>query len=282
MGRSKTMLSSNKKSNGAHKRKTVLTARNADRHVLYQRSVQEPSAELAFIDRVFKNVRGRRPLSLREDFCGTALLCAAWVDSLGKRTATGIDIDPHVLAWGKKYNIEPLGEKKERVKLLRQDVRAPVKTLHDVICAFNFSYWIFRTRDEMRAYFAHVRKGLKRDGLFLLDAYGGWEAHEPMLERSKKGGFTYVWDQHKFDPISHEIENHIHFLFPDGTRLHRAFSYYWRFWTLPELRELLSEAGFSDVDVYWDSSSDPERDDYRPRTRASNQPGWLAYLVASR
>src|SRR5687767_14851394 len=146
------MLAANKKSNGTVSRKSTLTARTADPHVLYQRSVQEPSAELAFIDRVYKNMRGRRPLSLREDFCGTALLCAAWVDSSSSRTATGIDIDPEVLAWGMKHNIEPLGEKKARLNLLQQDVRAPVRLLHDVICAFNFSYWIFRTRDEMRAY----------------------------------------------------------------------------------------------------------------------------------
>jgi SAM-dependent methyltransferase len=276
------MVRNTNKSNGKKRRKRPLTARNADRHVLYQRSVQEPSVELAFIDRVYRKVRGHRPLTLREDFCGTALLCATWVDSLGTRTATGIDIDPSVLRWGVEHNIEPLGDKKDRVTLLRQDVRAPVKGAHDVICAFNFSYWIFRTRDEMRAYFAHVRKGLERDGLFMLDAYGGWEAPKPMLEKSAKGGFTYVWDQHKFDPISHEVENHIHFLFPDGTKLHRAFSYYWRFWTLPELQELLLEAGFSSVDVYWDRSSDPERDDFRPSARAPNQPGWLAYLIAQR
>ncbi len=95
----------------------------------------------------------------------------------------------------------------------------------------------------MRAYFEKVKKGLTKDGVFLLDAYGGWESHQPQIERSKKGGFTYVWDQHKYDPITHSIENHIHFEFPDGTKQHRAFSYYWRFWSLPELTELLTEAG---------------------------------------
>jgi len=32
--------------------------------------------------------------------------------------------------------------------------------------------------------------------------------------------------------------------------LDRAFSYYWRMWTLPELQELLQEAGFVKVTVY--------------------------------
>ena len=51
------MLESSKKSNGVQKRKRALTAKTADRHILYQRSVQEPSAELAFIDRVYKKSR---------------------------------------------------------------------------------------------------------------------------------------------------------------------------------------------------------------------------------
>jgi SAM-dependent methyltransferase len=262
-------------------KKKPLTAKSADRHILYQRSVQEPSAELDFIDRVYKLLYDRKAESLREDFCGTALLCAAWVKSRKERTATGVDIDPKVLAWGKEHNLGPLSdEERTRLELLRQDVRDPVRARHQVICAFNFSYWIFRTRDDMRAYFEKVKKGLTKDGVFLLDAYGGWESHQPQIERSKKGGFTYVWDQHKYDPITHSIENHIHFEFPDGTKQHRAFSYYWRFWSLPELTELLTEAGFKDVRVYWDTSRNEAWDDYKPRTRAENQPGWLAYLSA--
>lgn len=261
--------------------KKPLTAKTADRHILYQLSVQEPSAEIDFIDRVYKLLYGKKADSLREDFCGTALLCAAWVQSKKERTATGIDIDPKVLAWGKEHNVAPLSdEEKSRLVLLRQDVRDTVRERHQVICAFNFSYWVFKTRDEMRGYFQKVRKGLTKDGVFLLDAYGGWESQETQVERTKKRGFTYVWDQHKFDPITHTIENHIHFEFPDGTKLYRAFSYYWRFWTLPELTELLTEAGFSDVRVFWDTSRNEAWDDYRPRKHAENQPGWLAYISA--
>ena len=102
-----------------------------------------------------------------------------------------------------------------------------------------------------------------------------------MLEpRKVKAGFTYVWDQDSFDPITHDVVNHIHFEFKDGTRLEKAFTYEWRFWTLPEIKELLLEAGFSDVTVYWDQAEVGEDEDYRPSSRAENQPGWLAYLVA--
>jgi hypothetical protein len=76
------------------------------------------------------------------------------------------------------------------------------------------------------------------------------------------------------------VVNHIHFKFRDGTKLERAFTYDWRFWTIAELTELLEEAGFRQVRVYWDTSEDDDHELYRPRKTAANQPGWLAYIVA--
>lgn len=270
-----------KKTTKKSARKSKFTAKTADKHDLYQRSVQDAETEIHFINRAFKAQRKRAPLTLREDFCGTALLCGAWVKSLKGRTAIGIDIDPKVLKWGTERNIAPLGEQASKVKLLCQDVRAASPGKHDVVCAFNFSYWIFKTRESLRAYFASVKKAVAKDGTFMLDAYGGWESHEPMLEpRSIKGGFTYVWDQDKFNPITHEILNHIHFEFQDGTKMQKAFTYDWRYWSLPELTELLKEAGFSQVHVYWDKSGDNASENYQPSVKAQNQPGWLAYIVA--
>jgi hypothetical protein len=49
---------------------------------------------------------------------------------------------------------------------------------------------------------------------------------------------------------------------------------------LPELKELLLEAGYRDVRVYWDTSDDDEHEAYKVRSKADNQPGWLAYLAA--
>jgi hypothetical protein len=263
--------------------KKRLTAKTADRHVLYQLSVQAPENEVAFLDRVFKKISGRRPLSLREDFCGTALLCKTWAESSPERTATGVDIDPKVLAWAKRHNLAPDDEASARVRLLRQNVLKPVLRRYDIVCGFNFSYWVFKSRELMRAYFQRARGALARDGLFFLDLYGGWDGQRPQRERRRiRGGFTYIWDQYSFDPISHDVLNYIHFEFPDGTKIERAFEYDWRFWSMPEIKELLLEAGFSDVRVYWDTSSDLSRDVYRERSRADNQQGWLAYVVAAR
>jgi SAM-dependent methyltransferase len=259
------------------------TAKTADRHELYQLSVQEPRSEVDFMTRCFRGLFGRKPIHMREDFCGTALLCSTWVKGSPKRRATGVDICGDTLAWGRANNVDPLGAAAERIELLQQDVRAATRRRFDVINALNFSYWIFRTREELRHYFSCVHKALEREAMFCLDAYGGWESQEPMREsRRIAPGFTYVWDQGKFDPISHSIVNHIHFEFKDGSKLDNAFTYEWRYWTLPEIQELLREAGFSDVRVYWDTSDDDGVERYRVRTRADNRPGWLAYLVAVR
>jgi SAM-dependent methyltransferase len=265
-------------------KKPRLSARTADKHVLYQRAVQDPKVEVDFFDKVFRATRKRRAKTLLEDFCGAALVCGEWVSRGAERWATGVDIDAKVLAWGKKHNLAPLGEARERITLRRQDVRDPLPEKYDCACALNFSYWVFKSRSEMRGYFENVRRQLVRDGMFVLDVYGGWEAHETMQERRRvRGGFTYVWDQNQFDPITHDVTNYIHFEFPDGSKMKRAFSYHWRFWTLPELRELLEEAGFSEVRVYWDhADEDGDEEDYRPARRAETQPGFVAYLVALR
>jgi hypothetical protein len=135
----------------------------------------------------------------------------------------------------------------------------------------------------MRRYFEKVRSALGRDGMFFIDLYGGWEAQEPMVDRRKiKRRFIYEWEQELFDPITHRVVNHINFEFKNGSRLDRAFTYDWRFWTLPELSELLEEAGYSRVVVYWDRSPSDDYEDYRPTTRATNHPGWLAYIVGAR
>ena len=267
----------------ATRAKRIYTAKTADCHELYQLSVQAPEGEVEFMTRTFRKMYGRKPIEMREDFCGTALFCCTWVRGSPDRRATGVDICGDTLAWGRAHNLAPLGAAAERIELLQQDVRVATRRKFDVINAMNFSYWIFRTRDELRHYFSCVLKALGQEGLFFLDAYGGWEAQEPMVEPRKiDAGFTYLWEQASFDPIGHAIVNHIHFEFKDGSRLNKAFTYEWRFWSLPEIKELLREAGFSDVRVYWDTSDEVDVERYRPRARAENRAGWIAYLVAVR
>jgi SAM-dependent methyltransferase len=267
------------KKNNHTKNGKRLTAVHADKYELYEKSVQDPDFEIKLFDKIYRR-SGKTALNLREDFCGTALLCARWVKGHADRVATGIDLDPEVLAWGKMHHIEPLGNGAKRVQLKQADVLSPSRGQHDVIAALNFSYWVFKTRDVLRQYFRQAKRRLAKNGIFVIDAYGGWESQEPMLEpRRIPGGFTYVWDQDGFDPISHDVLNHIHFEFPDKTKLERAFTYDWRFWTIPELQEVMREAGFADVAVWWDDTDNDDNPVYQPQRHVSNQPGWVAYIV---
>jgi SAM-dependent methyltransferase len=270
-------------------RRAPTLAEQADRHDLYERAVQAPALDIAFFDRTFRLLRRRKPLLLREDFCGTANLAAAWCRSDPARRAIGVDLDPRVLEWGRARHLDPDPGISARVLLIGGDVREPRRPPADVACALNFSYCVFKTRAELRGYFEAAREGLVSDGLFVAELYGGTEAIVEIEDIDPKDGFTYHWHQARYDVISHDTCCHIHFSFPDGSRIERAFTYDWRLWTLPELRELLKEAGFSRVRVYFEEmSEDPGEGDsvgsgvYVELERAENQEAWLAYVVAEK
>ena len=114
----------------ASKKTKSLTKKTADPHTLYELAVQDADATVDFIDSVFDDEYGREPVSLREDFCGTAKLCAEWVKRGRKRTAVGLDIDAPTLAWGKRNNIAPLSrDEKRRVELIKRDVLVGTRVL---------------------------------------------------------------------------------------------------------------------------------------------------------
>jgi hypothetical protein len=105
-----------------------------------------------------------------------------------------------------------------------------------------------------------------------------------MVERTRHSGFTYLWEQDQYDPIGNFARFHIHFKFHDRGGIRKAFTYEWRLWTIPEIRELLIEAGFRHVDIYWegiDRRSGYGNSIFRKCTRATNSPGWIAFFVAS-
>lgn len=259
-------------------------AQRADRYDLYQQSVQAPDVDVSFVERVFRRTRGRRPHRLREDFAGTAAFSCEWVRRHPRNTAFAIDLDPEPLDWGRRHNVAALGlEQQSRVKLVEGDVRDVGHEPVDVTCAYNFSYFLFETRAALLGYFRAAHATLAHDGLLFLDVYGGGQAMEPLIEETDFGDFVYAWEQGSFDPIHQRGENHIHFHFPDGSSLNRAFSYVWRLWSIPELRELVAEAGFSDCHVYWegtDRSSGEGNEVFTRRERADSDPAWIAHLVA--
>ncbi len=261
-----------------------LTSRNADVHWLYEQSVQNAEVEVEFISRVFKREFGRQPTFLREDFCGTALLCSEWVKANSANTALGVDLDGPTLAWGTVNNIIPLGDRASAVTLLQDDVRNVTSPQADVLAATNFSWWGFKTRPELAEYLRGVYANLKDQGMLMMDCYGGPEAQVPQLEEREQDGFDYVWDQDTFNPITNEIRCKIHFQFPAGSKLKNAFRYDWRLWSLPETCDLLKEVGFRKTVVYWEGTDkDGEPNGvFRLSRKGDLAPAWVAYILAFR
>lgn len=274
-----------KKNESVKKKKTAL-AEQADRHVLYELSVQDTESEFEFIDDTFQRIRGRKASTLREDFCGTAAMCCEWVKQRKKNRAIGVDLDQSVLDWGIANNLSKLKPAQlERIQLLKENVLTVTPEPVDIIVAMNFSYQIFQKRETLRAYFENVKKGLNDDGVFIVDAFGGYDAQKELKEKTQHEGFDYVWEQASYNPIDGSMVCHIHFHFPDKSKLKKAFTYEWRLWGLAELQELLVEAGFKNVTVYWQGTDEETGEGngvFEPSTMGDADPGWIAFISAEK
>ena len=275
------MASSNKKNR--KKSKTTLASK-ADRHKLYEASVQCVESEIDFVDDTFSKIRKRKASKLREDFCGTANTSCEWIRRRNTNHAVCVDLNPEVLDWGKAHNLSRLSRaQQKRITLINANVMDVKTARMDIILAMNFSYWIFRTRPAMIRYFRKVHTALETDGILFLDAFGGYESFREMEESTDYGKFTYIWDQDKYDPINGHCTYKIHYKFRDGSKLKDAFIYEWRVWTLPELTEMLIEAGFSPT-VYWEGTDKHNEGNgiFTPATKGEADASWIAYIVAEK
>jgi len=261
-------------------------ASQADRHALYEQAVQEPEAEMDFVESVFTDIRGRAPVTLREDFCGTAYSSSHWVQRKPEHRAWAVDIDADVLAWGQEKHVDSLSEEQQgRIELIEGDVMSVRTEPVDALLAMNFSYYLFKTREGLRDYFRRTRENLVDDGVLFLDAFGGYDAFRELEEERDCDDFDYIWDQDYYDPITGDMTCHIHFAFPDGSEIREAFTYHWRLWTLPEIQEILKEAGFEQVTVYWEGTDEETEEGDGEFTATENgeaDAGWICYIVAEK
>ena len=268
-----------------HKKNRPTMAEQADIHELYEESVQNVETEIEFLLQTFRDLRGREAHLFREDFCGTASAACQWVRQGPDYKAFGVDIDPSVLDWGRRNRVARLPvQDQARVSLIEANVLDVETPAVDVLSAMNFSYWVFEERATMLQYLQRCHHALKDDGVLFLDLFGGPEAFEETREKTKYDGFTYVWDQHEFHPVTNHMQCYIHFKFPDGSRIKRAFSYAWRLWTAPELRDLLLEAGFRKASVYWEGEDEDGEGngEFSPEEKGEADLAWIAYIVAEK
>ena len=264
-----------------------------DRHVLYEAAVQGVEYDLDVFERIYRRHHTHSFSWLREDFCGTAALAEAWVRRRRANRAWGVDLDRPTLDWAVAHRLPRMRAAAERLTLVCRDVRHGTRPRVDVVCALNFSYWVFRQRGDLLDYFRTARRSLRPGGLLIVNAFGGTDTMKTLVETRRIAistsvdgdtvpAFTYVWEHVSFNPIDHGLVCHIHFRFRDGRQLKRAFTYDWRLWTLPEIQDVMREAGFRDTEVYiegWDDKRNKPDDTYRLRRRFENQEGWLAMVV---
>ncbi len=255
-----------------------------EKYVLYESSVQNPEADIAFINKEYKKIYGKNPLVLREDFCGTGSMACAWVAQSKKHKAHGIDLDMEPISYGVENHLFKLAEADQgRMEFILGNVMSTYNFKTDVIVAFNFSYFLFKQRADLVKYFSQVRKHLKKDGAFFIDLFGGTETKKPLIESVRHTKHTYYWDCEKYNPLTGDVLYYIHFkTHKDQVKHEKVFKYDWRMWDARELLDVIADAGFSKTHIYWEGV---EKDgsgngNFKQSTKAENCESWVTYICA--
>lgn len=279
------MLKPNKKTIKPEAKSTKSSKLSKDeKYHLYLNSVQNAGADIDFINKEYKSLHGRLPLTLREDFCGTGMLACEWTQQSANHKAYGVDLDIEPISYGVVNHWQDLSDdEKTRMKYLNANVLRDFDFKTEVIVAFNFSYFLFKERNDLLNYFKQARKGLKKDGTFFIDLFGGLQSRIPFEESVKHKNHTYYWDCAQYNPISNEAMYYIHFkTHKDGVKHEKVFKYDWRMWDLRELTDILKEAGFSKIHTYWEGvTAEGEGNGvFKKSHKAENCDSWISYICA--
>ncbi|KAL1921142.1 uncharacterized protein VTP21DRAFT_10858 [Calcarisporiella thermophila] len=243
-------------------------ASTADKHSLYHESVQAPRRECQTLANIYRHLSQQHPIIppriLREDFCGTAILCHEWVHRDVNREAIGIDLDKEVLEYGRR-RLEDSVEG-ERVRLVHEDVRKVKGLKADILCALNYGICYLHKRRELVSYLRNCKEDLNENGVFICDLFGGLTAHTGQYGRKHRGSnfefcnalfIQYFFEQTPVDTVSSLAKCRLHFRFEDGKLAHycsswmkNAFSYEFRLYTIREVREAMEEAGFTQTHIW--------------------------------
>lgn len=218
---------------------------NLDRHQLYELCVQSPPELVVQL----VAIHGGSPRVLGEDFCGTAAISVEWTRRVSGGRAVAVDRDAATLARVPEHHA---------IEIVAGDVVGdtdPKRHAADVIWAGNFSIGEWHTRESLLAYLRHARLRLNAGGVVACDIYGGESAFlagSVDVEHPLPDGrvVVYTWEQRAADPLTGRVRNAIHFTIDGEPVLRDAFTYDWRLWSVPELRDAFAEAGFGATNVY--------------------------------
>ncbi|QLY24636.1 class I SAM-dependent methyltransferase [Bdellovibrio sp. KM01] len=255
-----------------------------DKYELYSKAVQSAENDVVFIRNTYKELKKKAPRIFREDFCGTFALSTEWIKLDPKHQSIGVDLDPEPIAYGKTHYLSKLRpEQQKRMKVIEGNVMDPSLEKADIIAAMNFSYFCFKQRWMLKNYFANAYKTLSKDGIFLVDVFGGSQCYDAIEDRMKHKDFTYYWDQTNFDPVTNNAVFHIHFRV-GGKKIEQVFTYDWRLWSISEIREIMHEVGFAKSHVYWEGTAKDGSGDgnFTRVDHGESCESWIAYVVAEK
>ena len=221
-----------------------------DKHDLYELCVQNPEACIPLLSAIHAN----KPLVLAEDFAGTAVLSHQWVAQSEHHRAIATDLDQEAL---NKHGDHPrITKHLANVNDAQPDPSNPA----DIIFVGNFSIGYHHTRAELVTYLKQAHARLKQtQGTFLCDTYGGEGSftlggvHRPTPMGDGRL-CRYTWEQRDADPLTGMVTDVIHFRIEHAGNITEeyddAFTYHWRLWSVPELRDAMQEAGFKSINCY--------------------------------
>ncbi|MCB0392427.1 MAG: class I SAM-dependent methyltransferase [Bdellovibrionales bacterium] len=272
----------NKKKDKKNKKDKSKDLQTFDKYHYYLRSVQSPAADVVFLRDTYKEIRKKPAKTLCEDFCGTFSISCEWTKLDKQHHAIGVDLDPEPLAYGKAHHLSQLNEEQtKRMKIIEGNVLDESLPKADIVSASNFSYYIFKQRQQLLDYFKNAKKRCKKDGLFIIDSFGGPDCMEAIEEETDYGDFKYFWDEDHFDPVTNYAQFYIHFKRKGEKKREKVFSYDWRMWSIPELRDLMLDAGFKNVHIYWEGEDEngEGNGEFKRVTEGEEVRAWVAYLV---
>lgn len=255
-----------------------------DKYELYRKAVQSAENDVVFLRDTYKELKGKLPRVFREDFCGTFALSTEWIKLNPRHEAIGIDLDPEPMAYGRQHYLSQLKpDQQRRMRLIEGNVLDPHLPKADIIAAMNFSYFCFKSRDLMKNYISNALKTLNKDGILLMDIFGGSQCYDAIEDTIKHEGFTYYWDQTNFDPVTNNALFHIHFRV-GGKKIEQVFTYDWRMWSISEIRDIMQEVGFKKAHVYWEGTAKDGSGDgnFTRVDHGESCQSWIAYIVGEK
>jgi SAM-dependent methyltransferase len=255
-----------------------------DKYALYRKAVQSAENDVVFIRDTYKELREKSPRIFREDFCGTFALSTEWVKLNPRHEAIGIDLDPEPMAYGRNHYLSHLNiDQQKRLKLFEDNVLRSQLPKADIIAAMNFSYFCFKKRETLKKYFGNAYRSLNKNGIFLVDIFGGTQCFDAVEDTIRHEGFTYYWDQTNYDPVTSEALFHIHFRV-SGKKIEQVFTYDWRLWSIPEIRDIMEEVGFKKTHVYWEGTAKDGSGDgnFTRVDHGEACQSWISYIVGEK